>query len=269
MKIAISNLAWQPPEENLAIELLSNNGTRGLEIALTKIWSNPIGTSRDELLAYKSSLLKKNIQICAITSVLFGQPELVLFKDSQTRTKTLNYLKKLLPVCARLGANVMVFGSPKSRSLNSLKHEEAWEIGQEFFYHLGDAAKKEDIFIVIEPLSKIYGSDFIKTTDEAIKFINQTNHPNIRLHIDTGSMINNQEDYLKSINDGFTLLKHFHLSQTDFSVINSKSIDHQVIAKLLNSLNYQNWISIEMLAKERGNLEQIKNSLKFVKSIYE
>ena len=54
MKISISNLAWLNKEEDLIADLLQEFQVQGIDIALTKIWQNPLTVSLSEIKSYRS-----------------------------------------------------------------------------------------------------------------------------------------------------------------------------------------------------------------------
>ena len=53
MKIAISNIAWQIEEEPAIANLLQQLNIKGVEIAPTKIWQNPLTTTDAEIKKYR------------------------------------------------------------------------------------------------------------------------------------------------------------------------------------------------------------------------
>lgn len=269
MKVAISNLAWEFNEDGEILPLLEKYKIKGIEIAPTKIWQDPINTNEHLLKAYKKYWEEKGISIVATTSLLFGHPELTIFDDNKTRDKTLEYLSQIIRLSAYLGAKATVFGSPKNRQTNGLPQKEVLKIAQEFFFAIGEVAKRYGIFFGIEPNPKFYGTDFINTTPEAIKLVQKVNHPNFKLHLDTGAMFMNNEDYKKIIYESLPFVCHFHISEPMLRPINQASKRHQTIAKILKSLYFDKWVSLEMSLKPKTNHKEIIDRvLKIVTNIY-
>ena len=121
MKISISNLAWDPAFDGQVAELLRKYHILGIDLAPTKIWSNPASVSRVDILKYRQFWAAKGISIVGIQSLLFGHPEMEIFKDTSSRNDTLEYLRNISRLSRQLGAHVLVFGSPKNRLVGTLK----------------------------------------------------------------------------------------------------------------------------------------------------
>lgn len=269
MKIAISNLSWEPLEDEKIAKILSKYNIKGIEIAPTKIWKDPINVSQAQLKSYKTYWLRQGISIVATTSLLFGHPELTIFENNKTREKTQKYLFEMIRLSSALGAKVMVFGSPRNRQTHNLNKRDILKISKDFFFSIAELAKQHSIFFGIEPNPAYYGTDFINTTQEAIELVRLVDHPNFRLHMDSGAMAMNNEDYGKSIKQGISLTCHFHISEPMLKQINIGEVDHFAIAKILKTLNYDKWISIEMPLSGVLNHEKIiDETLKFVVSVY-
>src|SRR6266498_5383232 len=96
MKIAISNIAWDYPEDEAVASILQKYNIEGIEIAPTKIWIHPNEVSTVDVKAYKHYWKTKNIAIVAMQSLLFGHPELTLFENAESRKKLFTYLKQII-----------------------------------------------------------------------------------------------------------------------------------------------------------------------------
>src|SRR3989344_4244202 len=118
MKIALSNLAWDKDEDAQILKILKEFKIRGIEVSLTKIWEEPIKITEKQILSYKKLWKSNGINIVAITSVLYGHPELVIFNSEEVRNQMFKYLNKVFNMGSLLGAKAIVFGSPKNRSSN-------------------------------------------------------------------------------------------------------------------------------------------------------
>lgn len=269
MKIAISNLAWDYSENNQLRNILRKYKIKGIEVAPTKIWQDPIHTQITALKRYKKYWLDSGVEIVATTSLLFGHPELTIFENKKARKATFGYLLKMIELSGTLGAKAMVFGSPKNRRRDSLDKKAAIEIAKEFFYKIGEFAKEYDIYFGIEPNPPLYGSDFILTTMEAIDFVKEVGHPHFSLHLDSSTMEINKEDYEESINLGLPYAHHFHISEPGLKPIPQGEVRHKKIAKLLKDNKYSKWVSVEMpLGTDIDHLATIEKTLQFVTKVY-
>lgn len=271
MNIAISNIAWNKEEDGEIVKILQKYKISGIEIAPTKIWENPLEAKEKEIKEYKNYWLNNGINIVAMQSLLFGHPELTIFDSEEIREKTIDYISRIVNLSSLLGSKVMVFGSPKNRLINGLNYNKALEIACEFFYRIAEICKQYKIFFCIEPNPPEYGADFILNTNEAIRLVTETNHPHFRLHLDTSTMTINKEPYGDSIENGLSLLKHFHISEPYLEPIKEGITDHKNIAAILKKLNYNEnrWVSIEMRPSDNeSNIEHVNKALELVTKIY-
>lgn len=268
MKLAISNIAWNKGEDVEVAVLLKKYQITGIEVAPTKIWDNPLQVSDTKIKRYKKFWADKNIQIVALCSLLYGHPELTIFENETQRENTIAYLSQMIVLASKLGSKRLVFGAPKNRKYHNLKPEKVFEIAKDFFYRLSELAKQEKVFLCIEPNPVQYDTNFINTTSEAVDFINQVGHPNLRLHMDTSTMSLNKENYQKSIEQGQNLTEHFHISEDYLKQIGSANVNHQEIARILNQVGYSKWLSIEMPGIKGANIARVERALKYVKGVY-
>lgn len=270
MKISISNLSWKHSEDDDIAQILASYSVKGIEIAATKVWKDPISVPLSKISEYKKYWLKWGISIVATTSLLFTHPELTIFENSSTREKTKKYLFEMIKISSLLGATTMVFGSPKNRQTYNLSKKELIKISKDFFLSIASFAKNHNILFGIEPNPVYYGTNFINTTKEAIELVKLINHSNFRLNLDTGSIVMNNEDFEETIKKGLPLTCHFHISEPMLKQIGQGKVDHVSIAKILKALKYDKWVSVEMpLADNTNHKKIIIDALKFVTSIYD
>ncbi|MGH7222535.1 MAG: sugar phosphate isomerase/epimerase family protein, partial [Gemmataceae bacterium] len=76
MRLAISNIAWPAGEDDAVAPLLHTHGVEGVELALTKVWPEPLEAMAAEVRAYRHSWEKQGPLIAALQALLFGKPHL-------------------------------------------------------------------------------------------------------------------------------------------------------------------------------------------------
>jgi sugar phosphate isomerase/epimerase len=268
MRLAISNIAWPLSEEDHVAELLQRAGVAGIEIAPTKIWPAPLEASELELEAYRAFWQARGVSIVAAQSLLFGKPELTIFEDAETRSRTLAYLQGMTRVCARLGCQALVFGSPKNRRIGGLPIVQARAIAQEFFGHLAESAEREGTAVVLEANPPAYGADFITRAADAIDLVKRVNHPGLRLHLDTACMTLAGDPIAETIAAGRDYLWHLHISQPFLAPVAADGIDHRAFAQALREQGYARWVSIEMREPEPFTADTIGATLRFAGDVY-
>lgn len=269
MKIAISNLAWQPEEDRAIVPILHEFGVQGIELAPTKIWPVLTRVPDADIAAYRAFWHRQGITIVALQALLFGQPALEIFRDQKTRNETLAYLTSVMRLAAQLGAKILVFGSPRNRLRNGLNGQECLEIATGFFHQIGIIAAQHEVYFCIEPNPTVYGCDFIRTAAEGAELVRAVNHPHFRLHLDAGGMTLSNELYTQSITESIEWLAHFHISEPQLAIIGEGDTNHGTVAQALRQAQYANWVSIEMLNKTySSNLQAVQVALAWATKYY-
>lgn len=267
MKLAISNIAWTKSEDEAVYKIMLQNGIYGLEIAPSRIWDNPTSVSAKEARRFKKKIDDIGLSLVAMQALLYRHEDLTIFSDKSTREKTANYLKKMIELGALLDVKVLVFGSPKNRKVGDFNHQDVGKIAAEFFGNLGDYASELGVYFSIEPNPKEYNTDFICTTKDALELVKKVDNLGFRLHLDTGSMTINKEDYSKTISESIAFSPHFHVSEPFLEPVSGEK--HKIIAKALRESNYSSWVSVEMKSSEgKPNIQTVTTVLDFVQNIY-
>ncbi|QWU15805.1 Sugar phosphate isomerase/epimerase [Paenibacillus sophorae] len=270
MKLSISNIAWEADDEEQVIKVLQSRNATGIEIAPTKKWKSPVDCTEHELNNYRVQWIDRGLEPVAMQSLLFGQPDLILFGEENSRVQLIDYLTKIIRVAGVLGTKALVFGSPKNRLAGSLSSTERLDIAISFFYELGQVALENGVVFCIEPNPSQYGCDFVTDTDQGIELVKAVNHPGFRLHLDAAAMNLNGENYYESIEKSLPYLAHFHVSEPYLGLVGSNAMEHhQSIAKALKELHYKQYISIEMKSGLLpSNVESVRRAVDFVGETY-
>ena len=269
MKVSISNIAWDAAEDGHVAALLNEFRIKGLELAPTKIWDAPAEAEATAVNRYRDYWARRGVEIVAFQSLLFGRPELTIFDTAEARENTVAYLTSIIGLAGSLGAKVLVFGSPKNRIVGTLSPARAMEVAVNFFSRLGEVAADHGVRFCIEPNPATYGCDFVRTAAEGLELVRRVNHPGFGLHLDSGALTLNGEDYERALETCFDWLTHFHISEPNLGLVGQSQTDHRRIARALSRLGYGNWVSIEM----RNNLTNpnpgaVRSALDFVTSTY-
>jgi D-psicose/D-tagatose/L-ribulose 3-epimerase len=270
MKLAVSNIAWTNEEEAEVARLLQSLGVKYIEVAPTKRWKDPTTEASDEdLVAYKAFWGSYGIEIVAFQSMLFNRPDLKIFEES-TRSETLGYLENFITLAPKLGAGIMVFGSPKNRQHEELTPEATETIGKDFFAKIGEAAAESNITFCIEPNPTAYACDFVTTAQEGIDFVRKVDFPGFGLHLDIAGMTLAGDDVVESIKDAKGLMKHFHISAPYLEQVEDREdVKYRESAQALREIGYDGYVSIEMKPGDAGaNLARVEKAVRFAQSVY-
>jgi sugar phosphate isomerase/epimerase len=269
MKLAVSNIAW-PKEQDVAVaDVLRELGVAGIEVAPTKVWPQPLDATDAEIDDYRRFWNDRGFQVVAAQALLFGRPELTLFESAETARKTLDYLRGVVRLCARLGAGALVFGSPKNRRVGNGSPHKARLAAVEFFQKLGEIAAAAGTAVVMEANPPEYGADFVTRAGEAVELVKAVNHPGFRLHLDTGCMTLANDPVGATLDAGFPLMRHFHASEPNLDPPGSSGkVDHPAFAAELRRRGYSHWVSLEMREPKPFTPGGLADAVRWVKRAY-
>jgi D-psicose/D-tagatose/L-ribulose 3-epimerase len=270
MRLAISNIAWPAGADAVVAPLLQKYRVEGVELALTKIWPEPLDAPAAEVHAYRDGWEKQGIRIAALQALLFGKPHLTLFGSESARRQTLAYLSGMIERAGQLGARALVFGSPKNRQLQRLSPAEALALAVPFFRALGRVARQHCVYFCIEPNPPAYGCDFVTTVAEGIELVDAVDDEGFGLHLDTAGMSLVGDPPAASIEAAGERCRHFHVSQPFLAEVCDGAIAHDEFAQTLHARGYPAWVSIEMgEAKDSGAWSAaVERALAFVRKTY-
>lgn len=261
MKLSISNIAWSKEYDKEMYEYISRCQFRGIEIAPTRIIpEEPYSHISEAQVVAKEFYEKYHLAISSMQSIWYGRQEKI-FGSKEEREALLSYTKQAIDYADALNCKNLVFGCPKNRVVNDLQQD--YETALNFFSEIGDYAKEKNVVFSIEPNPTIYHTNFINTTSEAIDIVKKLNHPNIKINLDIGTMIQNCEE--ASILKGHVeMIHHVHISEPNLEYVKDRKL-HREIIEILKNENYNNYISIEM--KNQNDIQKVKEVIEYVRKI--
>ncbi|WP_277409216.1 sugar phosphate isomerase/epimerase family protein [Lacrimispora xylanisolvens] len=261
MKMAISNIAWDPQYNEEVFSMMENYHYVGLEIAPSIIvGEDPYSKYKEAKKIAEKIKGQYGFLICSMQSIWYGMKE-EIFADEQQREVLKRYTYQAINFAHQIGCPNMVFGCPKNRNLY---HQGDYSIAVDFFREVGDLAYRSGTTLALEANPIIYGTNFLNKTEDVLEIIKEINSPGIKLNLDLGTIIYNNEDISMLIGQG-EWINHVHISEPGLKIIESRKL-HEDLRRILIAEGYKNYISIEMGKQE--NLVELKSSLKYIKSIF-
>lgn len=158
----VSELAWSPEQDALVLPFLRTRGIVSREIVPSK----------------RNWRMSDYSNVYSAQSILYGV-DIQIFQEPK---RFLAVLQHRLADLQHVGCKVIVFGSPKQRVYSG---EDA--VG--LFRKVGDMARDAGILFCLENNSRVYGGNWMTTLQETVAFVEEVNHPNVCVNLDTGSMI--------------------------------------------------------------------------------
>jgi sugar phosphate isomerase/epimerase len=247
MKLSICNEVFSGMDINEVLLYVKRFGYNGIEIAPFTMGSNVEKISSDRRREIRKKAIENSIEIVGTHWVLVCDKNVNLFNElGEVRKEALKYLITVVEFTSEIGGRIVVFGSPKQRSIPSKEvFKKAWDSAVSAFREIGDSAKEKMVVFCIEPLSKDQ-TNFINNVSEAVKFIKDVDHENIRLILDVRSMCDEKRSFRDIIKEGKTYLEHFHANDCNGYIPGSGSANYKEIVQSLIEIEYSGYLSVEV-----------------------
>ena len=249
----------------------SELGYDGLEISPFTLGESVFDISPNERERIRQLAEKTKVAVVGIQWLLASPAGLYInHYDPKVRERTKNYLLELVRFCADIGGSIMVFGSPKQRQiLEQVTFADAWNYTKATFKECAEFAQTQGVTICIEPLSTEFPNNFIRTPAEAVKMIEEINHPNFKLIIDTLSCAGEIIDTPRALRKYKKYIAHVHVNDDNKSYPGRGGIVWPPIAEALKEINYQGYISTEIFIWESDPKTIAGESIEFLRRLFQ
>jgi D-psicose/D-tagatose/L-ribulose 3-epimerase len=264
VRLAVSNLAWEPARHDAVVAELARLGVTALEVAPTKIPAWDTATLR----SWRRTLEEAGLSVGALQSLCFSHPEVQLLRDEPAFMALCDHLMRVAEVAAELGAGVAVFGSPANRGRGELTLDTAQELGVARLRCLAENLAGSGMVLALEPVPAAYGCDFLTDAASTRRMVVAVDHPGVRLHLDSAAASVAGDDIAAEIIAGADSLVHFHASQPRLGVFSDPLPGHAQAAMALRQIGYRGLVSVEMFATEAAPMESLRCGVEFVRATY-
>ena len=109
----VSNLAWKKSEEKKAFKILKKNKIKYLEFAPNLLFTNSFDDRA--IKNVKKKCFRHGLKPFSMQSVLYNVKDAYIFGSKSQNEIFLSELKQKVRLANKLGAKVIVFGSPKNK----------------------------------------------------------------------------------------------------------------------------------------------------------
>lgn len=253
MRVAISNIAWEVADDQRVADILREHGVDAIDVAPSKYFPELKTADAADIARVRAWWAERGIEITGMQSLLFGTTGLNVFGTVESQQAMLAHLRAVCRIGAGLGAQRLVFGSPRNRDRTGISDAAAHEIAVNFFRQLGDIAAEQRVFICLEPNPPCYGANFMTNSCDTAAVVSAVAHPSIRMQLDTGAVTINEENARDIVTRYAHLIGHVHASEPNLVTLGEGGTNHRAVAEALTELLPEHVVSIEMLAPKSGS----------------
>lgn len=189
--------------------------------------------------------------------------------DDDARENTRDLMFALIRLGRDLGGRVLVFGSPKQRSVgDGDTYDAVWARSVEMFRLCGDEAARHGLTLALEPLT-VRETNFLNTRDEAVRLIEAAGSPGLSLHLDVKAMVGQESEPPEQIiRRSADHLAHVHANDTNLRGPGFGDVDFRPIAAALREIGYDGYVSVEVFDFSPGPEITATRSLEYLQSVF-
>ena len=268
MKLAICNEMFEDWKIEDVLTYAAELGYDAVEIAPFTLADSVLDISEAERNGIRKAAEDANIEIAGLHWLLVSPEGLYInHPDVDIRQETRDYLLALIELCADLEGRILVFGSPKQRSvMDPLSFEEAWDYAKDTFTAGAELAGEKGVILCMEPLSSDQ-TDFITNPDTAVEMVKAVDHPNFQMILDVCSTAKEGLDMPTQIRNCAEHVAHFHSNDDNGYLPGSGNVDYPPIIEALKEINYTGYVSTEVFDFKPDPKTIAKRSIDFLRTL--
>jgi len=247
IKLSICNETYVDWRLERICEHVAACGYDGLEIAPFTMAEDPSQLTEKEAAAAGQIVRQSGLEVVGFHWLLVKPPGLHLCTpDDAVRRRTVEFAIHLARLCAAMGGSIMVWGSPKQRSVApDQTYEDVWRRAADGLRQIAEFAGQLGVTIALEPLSPAE-TNFLTTAGETIRLLDEVAHPACRLHLDVKAMHSESLPIPEVIRQARGRLAHFHANDPQGNSPATGLVDFVSIAAALAEIQYQGYVSVEV-----------------------
>lgn len=247
MKFAICNETYQGWDFERTCAHVAETGYEGIEIAPFTLKQDPRELTAEDALQCRETASRAGLEIIGLHWLLVKPAWLHLTTpDDLLRKDTVKFASHLAEVCAAMGGEILVWGSPFQRNI-----EPDWEYG-DAFNRAADAlaeaaahAHSLGVTIAMEPLARTE-TNFLTTAAETVRLIEKVDSPGVRLHLDVKAMSDEEKSIPEIIRESREYIAHFHANDPNLRGPGFGKVQFEPIAAALEEVGYDGYVSVEV-----------------------
>jgi len=127
----------------------------------------------------------------------------------------------------------------------------------QFFRELGDHCSSKNITICLEPNAKEYGCNYLNNIKEVGDITRKINHSNIRMMVDIGNAIMENDDFSKIL-DYENIIYNIDIAEPKIKAFIDPNNANKEFKYILTSIRYDKNINLEMILNAENEFHELE-----------
>lgn len=268
MQLAVSQLALPGLNYPGILPALADMGFAGIELVPAQLLPMlGVKPTTSAVSALRHRIEEAGLQVVGLHGVLQDRPELGIFGDAASQTRTADYLVELSAICRDLGGRTLTIAGGRWR--RELPKERAWWAAHAFLEHLLPRIEAHGTLLCLEPCGAA-SADFCNSAADCRILANAVDHPSLGLQLNAHGLLENNEFGHSVFAALYGRLEHFAVNEPALAPLGSSGrIDHAALRRHLAAGSYAGWISIQQQAAPGlMAIDHLRQSLNFFNDCY-
>jgi D-psicose/D-tagatose/L-ribulose 3-epimerase len=223
-------------------------GYAGLELAPFTFGEGAYGMGTESRAMIRRALADAGIAASGLHWLLVSPTGLsITAADRAIRDRTTDVLHRLVDLCAEIGGQYLVHGSPAQRRIAGPDPRAAAARAEETWALVAERARGAGVTYCIEPLATP-DADFINTLAEAAAIVHRIGNPALRTMIDTSAAFRMEPQPLPDVMAAWLptgLIAHVQLNDRNGRAPGQGSDQFAPVLRALRRGGYDEWIALE------------------------
>ena len=175
--------------------------------------------------------------------------------DPAVRKVALEHIRKVIDCCAAAGSSILC--GPHQVALGVFTGrgatDEEWKRSVEHLRKAAEYAEGQGVVLAEEVVNRfeIY---HLNVLDQAVRLVDEVDHPNCRIHFDTFHANIEEKDPAAAIRRAGRRIAHVHISENDRGVPGTGSVAWDATFDALADICYDGWLTVEAFGNFLPNL---------------
>lgn len=268
MRFAICNEMFEGWPWERVCDVVRDLGYTGLEVAPFTLADHADDVTPARRRELRAAAEGRGVQVLGLHWLLVKPPGLYLTSpDAAVCQRTADYFISLVHLCADLGGNVLVIGSPKQRNLlPGVDFAQALNYAQEVFTPALKPAAERGVTLAFEPLGP-EETDFLNTVGQSMELVNRIGHPNFQLNIDVKAMSTEPASIPDVIRAAKGHIAHVQVNDPNRLGPGMGDVKYEPIVAALREVGWDGWLSVEAFDYRPGVETIARRSIEYLRRV--